>query len=239
MRRSSAGRSAPTAPVCSPTPRSFRSSGWRSPREPPAGLRRTPASTVACGCRWLCWCWHRSWRPRRSRPTPSPTGSSRATRSRIRRGVKPRRRATYKRRANRDPPERKRANDMDVQPNDLRTAVAGRPSVLGFDRLAQLLGGWQERELRAARGFPECRGLSHAQLEDLYQETALALLSRPYASEEHLRDALRHGIRNRALNMHRDQRRRSQILAEHAPVMHRTAQAGQTGPEDAALAQQD
>ena len=128
---------------------------------------------------------------------------------------------------------------MDVQPNDLTATVASRPGVLGFDRLAQLLGGWQARELRAARGFPECRGLSHAQLEDLYQETALALLSRSYASEEHLRNALRHGIRHRALNMHRDQRRRSQILAEHAPAMHRTAEAGQTGPEDAALAQQD
>jgi RNA polymerase sigma factor (sigma-70 family) len=128
---------------------------------------------------------------------------------------------------------------MDVQPNDPTTGVGGRPGVLGFDRLAQLLGGWQARELHTARTFPECRGLSAAQLEDLYQETALALLSRPYASEEHLRNALRHGIRHRALNMHRDQRRRSQILAEHAPAMHRTAEASQTQPEDAALAQQD
>ena len=80
---------------------------------------------------------------------------------------------------------------------------------------------------------------SHAQLEDLYQDTALALLSRSYASEEHLRNALRHGIRHRALNMHRDQRRRREILAEHAPAMHRQAQAAQTRPEDAALAAQD
>jgi RNA polymerase sigma factor (sigma-70 family) len=128
---------------------------------------------------------------------------------------------------------------MDVHANDHTATIRHTPGTLGFDRLAQLLGGWQARELRTARTFPECRGLSLAQLEDLYQETAVALLSRPYASEEHLRNALRHGIRHRALNMHRDQRRRSQILAEHAPAMHRTAEASQTQPEDAALAQQD
>jgi RNA polymerase sigma factor (sigma-70 family) len=128
---------------------------------------------------------------------------------------------------------------MDVNANE-NTATAGRPpSAFGFDRLAQLLGAWQAAELRAARGFPECRGLSEAQLEDLYQDTALALLSRSYASEEHLRNALRHGIRHRALNMHRDQRRRREILAEHAPAMHRQAEAAQRGPEDAALAAQD
>jgi RNA polymerase sigma factor (sigma-70 family) len=128
---------------------------------------------------------------------------------------------------------------MDVNTKE-STLTTDRPgTAFGFDRLAQLLGGWQAAELRAARGFPECRGLSAAQLEDLYQDTALALLSRSYASEEHLRNALRHGIRRRALNMHRDQRRRREILAEHAPTMHREAQAAQTRPEDAALAAQD
>ena len=128
---------------------------------------------------------------------------------------------------------------MDVNANE-KTLTAGRPaSAFGFDRLAQLLGGWQATELRAARGFPECRGLSVAQLEDLYQDTALALLSRSYASEEHLRNALRHGIRRRALNMHRDQRRRREILSEHAPSIEREAQSAQTRPEDAVLAAQD
>jgi len=128
---------------------------------------------------------------------------------------------------------------MDGHANDSTATIPPTSGVLGFDRLAQLLGGWQTRELQAVRGFPECRGLSPAQLEDLYQDTALALLSRPYTSEEHLRNALRQGIRHRALNMHRDQRRRRQILAEHAPAMHRTAEAAQTPPEDAALAQHD
>ena len=49
------------------------------------------------------------------------------------------------------------------------------------------------------RSFPECRGLSTEQLEDIYQETALALLRRPYDSEEHLRNALRTGLKHRAL----------------------------------------
>jgi RNA polymerase sigma factor (sigma-70 family) len=104
-----------------------------------------------------------------------------------------------------------------------------------------LLGEWQRTELRIARGFAECRGLNTEQLEDLYQETALALLNRPYGTEEHLRNALRHGIKHRALNMHRDTRRRSQILAEHAPSMQRIAEnrESQTGPEEATLAEQD
>jgi RNA polymerase sigma factor (sigma-70 family) len=104
-----------------------------------------------------------------------------------------------------------------------------------------LLGNWQASELRIARGFAECRGLTAEQLEDIYQDTTLALLPRPYASEEHLRNALRHGIKHRALNVHRDTRRRSQILAEHAPSIQRVAESreSQAGPEEAALADQD
>jgi RNA polymerase sigma factor (sigma-70 family) len=107
--------------------------------------------------------------------------------------------------------------------------------------VGELLGEWQRTELRIAHSFAECRGLSTEQLEDLYQDTAIALLTRPYASEEHLRNALRHGIKHRALNMHRDTRRRTQILAEHAPSMQRIAegQESQAGPEEAALLDQD
>jgi RNA polymerase sigma factor (sigma-70 family) len=104
-----------------------------------------------------------------------------------------------------------------------------------------LLGEWQRAELRISRGLAECRGLTAEQLEDIYQDTAIALLARPYASEEHLRNALRHGIKHRALNMHRDTRRRSQILNEHAPSIQRVAESreSQAGPEEAALADQD
>lgn len=107
--------------------------------------------------------------------------------------------------------------------------------------VGELLGEWQPREIRIARSFPECRGLAGEQLEDLYQETALALLRRPYASEEHLRNALRTGIKHRALNLHRDERRHSEILARSAPGMHLLAEAhaGREAPESVALMQMD
>jgi RNA polymerase sigma factor (sigma-70 family) len=112
---------------------------------------------------------------------------------------------------------------------------------LSRERLGEILGGWQAVEVTLARGFPECRGLAREQLEDLYQDTALALLSRPYASETHLRNALRQGIKHRALNLHRNERRRGQILAEHAPSIHRHAegQDAHRQPEQAALLNED
>jgi RNA polymerase sigma factor (sigma-70 family) len=112
---------------------------------------------------------------------------------------------------------------------------------LASEWIGQVLGEWQSQELRVARGFAECRDLSTEQLEDIYQETALALLRRPYVNEEHLRNALRTGLKHRALNLHRDERRRGQILAARAPDLHLMAQAdrSQNGPELAALVQQD
>jgi RNA polymerase sigma factor (sigma-70 family) len=107
--------------------------------------------------------------------------------------------------------------------------------------VGEVLGEWQAQEIRSARSFPECRGLSTEQLEDIYQETTVALLSRPYRTEEHLRNALRTGLKHRALNLHRDERRRGQILAYSAPGMHVMAEAsaGQDAPELAAIVQQD
>jgi RNA polymerase sigma factor (sigma-70 family) len=118
---------------------------------------------------------------------------------------------------------------------------AGDARGLGRERVGETLGEWQGRELRIARGFAECRGLSTERLEDIYQETAVALLTQPYASEEHLRNALRHGIKHRALNLHRDERRRAQILAQSAPSLERVAEsrASQAGPEQAALLDED
>jgi DNA-directed RNA polymerase specialized sigma24 family protein len=121
------------------------------------------------------------------------------------------------------------------------TAGAGAERTLASERVGQTLGEWQARELRVARGFAECRGLSTEQLEDIYQETALALYSRPYQSEEHLLNALRMGVKHRALRLHRDERRRGQILAHSAPGLHLMAQAreGQSAPEPAVLAKED
>jgi RNA polymerase sigma factor (sigma-70 family) len=129
-----------------------------------------------------------------------------------------------------------RQADTDVTSEDGKESHAGTAEWVG-----ELLGEWQPTEVRVARGFAECRGLAAEQLEDIYQETALALLNRPYGSEEHLRNALRHGIKHRALNMHRDTRRRTQILEQSAPSMQRIAesQESQAGPEEAALQGQD
>ncbi len=117
----------------------------------------------------------------------------------------------------------------------------GRQLRFGPQRVGEILGEWQQKELRIARGFAECRGLSAEQLEDLYQETALALYRRPYASEEHLRNALRTGIKQRALRLHRDERRHGQILQRSAPGMHVIEQAreAQSAPEPAVLADED
>jgi DNA-directed RNA polymerase specialized sigma24 family protein len=87
----------------------------------------------------------------------------------------------------------------------------------------------------------ECRGLSKEQLEDIYQETTLALYSRPYDSEEHLRNALRDGIKKRALRLHRDEHRHGQIRARSAPGLRLMAETReeQTAPEPAVLAKED
>jgi DNA-directed RNA polymerase specialized sigma24 family protein len=87
----------------------------------------------------------------------------------------------------------------------------------------------------------ECRGLSKEQLEDIYQETTLALYSRPYDSEEHLRNALRDGMKKRALRLHRDEHRHGQIRARSAPGLRLMAETReeQTAPEPAVLAKED
>ncbi|HTU79152.1 MAG TPA: sigma-70 family RNA polymerase sigma factor [Solirubrobacteraceae bacterium] len=133
-----------------------------------------------------------------------------------------------------------------------RPTESGRRSLTGLFRprpgygydsewIGQVLGEWQAQEVRAARNFPECRGLTTEQLEDIYQETTVALLRRPYQTEEHLRNALRMGLKHRALNLHRDERRRGQILARSAPGMYVMAEerGGQNAPELAALVHQD
>jgi DNA-directed RNA polymerase specialized sigma24 family protein len=107
--------------------------------------------------------------------------------------------------------------------------------------LVEVLGAWQAPEVRIARGFPECRGLSTEELEDLFQDTVEALLGRSYLSEDHLRHALRIGIKSRALNQHRNERRRREILNERAAEMYAAWQAreDENGPERAVIAEQD
>jgi RNA polymerase sigma factor (sigma-70 family) len=122
-----------------------------------------------------------------------------------------------------------------------RTPSGGGGRLLTREQVERILGERQARELRIARGFVECRGLSREQLEDLYQETVLALLRRPYKDEKHLCGALRLGIKQRALNLYHSERRRGEILAENAPAMHalEVARGAEMTPEQVALARQD
>jgi RNA polymerase sigma factor (sigma-70 family) len=120
-----------------------------------------------------------------------------------------------------------------------RTPAHGRP--VQAARVNELLAGWRARELRVALAFRECRGLSEDQLEDLYQETTLALLHRPYNDHRHLQRALRKGLKRRALNLHRDERRRQEILAENASGIHilEKARSAENTPEQVALLRED
>jgi RNA polymerase sigma factor (sigma-70 family) len=138
---------------------------------------------------------------------------------------------------------------MDVQ-NRARTpdgasqehrSPPGRAAALCGEQVGVALGAWQAAELRLARSFAECRGLGHEQLEDLYQETALVLLKRSFHSDEHLRHALRWGIKHRALHLHRDERRRGEILAQRAPELRLAAEGREASrtPELAALLEDD
>jgi RNA polymerase sigma factor (sigma-70 family) len=118
---------------------------------------------------------------------------------------------------------------------------ASRFGALTPARVGRALGEWQAGELRLARSFGECRGLGREQLEDLYQETTIVLLGRPFHNEEHLRNALRWGIKHRALHLHRDERRRGEILSHRAPELQLAAEGREQErtPELAALLDQD
>ena len=107
--------------------------------------------------------------------------------------------------------------------------------------VGEALGDWQRAELRLARSFAECRGLAHEQLEDIYQDTAVVLLGRSFHSEEHLRNALRWGLKRRALHLHRDDRRRGEILAQRTPELRIAAEGREQehAPELAAILVQD
>jgi DNA-directed RNA polymerase specialized sigma24 family protein len=104
-----------------------------------------------------------------------------------------------------------------------------------------ILGRVRDEELRLARGFRECRGLSTEQLEDLYQQTALALVGRTHRNDAHLRNALRKGLKNRSLNLARDESRRRAILVDAASDLDAVARArtAEETPEALALARHD
>jgi RNA polymerase sigma factor (sigma-70 family) len=118
--------------------------------------------------------------------------------------------------------------------------VPGAGPGLSYEQVGQALGEWQSQELRLAGRFPECRGLSTAQLEDIYQETTEVLLGRRFHREEHLRNALYEGIKHRARHLYRDERRREEILQENGGSLYVPLDAqDQLTPERAALIHED
>lgn len=115
--------------------------------------------------------------------------------------------------------------------------LAGAAAGLSEEQVHEVLCRTRAHELRLARGFKECRDMAPEQIEDLYQDTILALLRRPHRNAEHVLCALRIGIKQRANKAHRDERRRLEILRENAAGIERVAQAKQDddGPERRAL----
>ena len=95
---------------------------------------------------------------------------------------------------------------------------------LSREAAGRKLGEWQAGELRLARSFAECKDLGRAELEDIYQETVIVLLARPHHDEQHLRNALRWGIKRRALQSHRNERRRGEILDQRGGELEAAAE---------------
>jgi len=128
--------------------------------------------------------------------------------------------------------------------NGSRGSIATVPTAdtgpgLAPERVGEVLGKWQRPELRIARGFSECKGLTPQELEDIYQDTVMVLLQRRFATEKHLRDALRSGLKYRARNFRRDEGNRAEILAESSPTFDVPERADHDSTERAALIRED
>lgn len=120
-----------------------------------------------------------------------------------------------------------REHDLRVSPSDPGRALVWAAEVLCEHR---------RRELELATSYRECAGLTEEQLEELFQETALALLDRRFENTEHLLRAFRSGIKKRALNHHRDKRSRRATLIRHAPTLNPSSPLDTNDPERRVLA---
>jgi DNA-directed RNA polymerase specialized sigma24 family protein len=110
---------------------------------------------------------------------------------------------------------------------------------LDVSRVAELLDAWRNAELE--RFTLEWRTLSYAELEELYSETMIPLLERPYRTEGQLRRAVREGMQYRALNAYNTELRHREIEAESEQGVSalRAARSAEETPERIALARQD
>jgi RNA polymerase sigma factor (sigma-70 family) len=108
------------------------------------------------------------------------------------------------------------------------------PDMTWIDRF----GEWQAEEVLAAQRYAECGRLSVEQLEEIYQETVIALMGRRYDNEDHARQALRLGIKHRAQHLYRDEHRRQEILSQ-AMTLESTGPHSEDSTERTALIRED
>lgn len=122
-----------------------------------------------------------------------------------------------------------------------RSILEGLPSrPLTGQRVGELLGEWQRQELWKLRQAPECHRLSHDELADLYQDTVVELLDGHFREPGHLRNALRVGVRFRALKLYRDNQRHAATLAKAARLeLRASSRQSEDSPEQAVVVQED
>jgi hypothetical protein len=99
----------------------------------------------------------------------------------------------------------------------------------------------RRRELKTARTFKECTGISMDEIEELCDATMTALLTKTFASEEHLRNTLHQRIKWGALNLHRSRVIHHRVLEQVAPAVQsrREEQAWDEDPQRAVFAHED
>ena len=107
---------------------------------------------------------------------------------------------------------------MGTVTNDVLSAeaqqAAGQGKQFTPDRIAVLLDGWRPQVLREMGRRRLWRGVDATELEDQFQDVALVLCGRDFASEEHLRRALWTGLGFRAKDFWKAARRREIPVGE-------------------------
>src|SRR3954468_17546594 len=102
----------------------------------------------------------------------------------------------------------------DGLPVEAQQAVAEEGQHFTPDQVAALLERWRPTVLREMARRQLWRGASSVECEDQFQDVALVLWSRQFASEEHLRRALWTGLGFRARDFWKSARRRELPVGE-------------------------
>src|SRR3954447_4741543 len=103
---------------------------------------------------------------------------------------------------------------IDALSVEAQQTVAGEGQHFTPDRVAALLERWRPTVLREMARRQLWRGASAAECEDQFQDVALVLWARQFASEEHLRRALWTGLGFRARDFWKSARRRELPVGE-------------------------